>query len=1118
MHMIYYFKKRNLISVLLMLFMSLQAFGQKVTVNIQNAPISSVLTKIQKDYGYSFAVKSNDLDLTKTVSVSARNQNLVDLISKVFDSSGQAVDVTMSGKILSISMKKNLPSEAPSSKVDKDGIHVKGIVTDADTGEPVIGASIIRKGTSNGVITGLDGSFQISVPSGTILSISSLGYQTTEVAAQAILNVALFEDISRLDEVLVVGYGTATRRSLISSVSTVDAKSVSKVASPNITQSLAGRTPGIIAKSYGGSVNNLATISIRGGGTPLIVIDGVIRAYEDFAYINPEDIESINILKDASATAVYGSRATSGIIQITTKKAAQNERFKIDYSFQERLAEFANYPDFMDSWDRAEYANIARVNDGMPEMFSETAIQAMKDGSDPQNYNNTNWKELCLRRFAPMQKHNLTMQGGTNTAGYYMSLGYIDEGSMYINNTLNMQRANFNFSVTNYVEKIGLRTTVSIDGYRQFTRNNYWGFEDTDVDYFAQLYQTSPLVPAYNKHGYIFAGATALREVQEDNGYKKHVDNTVNGKISIDWSLPWVKGLSFWATGNYHYHMNTAKKWSKFSPVYQWDAVVPDTLPNMFLHHSSSTGYQYTLQAFGEYKNTFGKHTVDFLGGYEASYGFGDSYWANRQNYDFPIDQLNVGPAKDQTNDGSETEFGRAAWVFQAKYSYDNRYYVEGSMRIDGSDLFPEDHRWGTFYSGSVGWHLANERFMKGLKDKHVFDVLKLRASYGEIGLDSWGAPYGIGRFEYLSTYYLDTKARVVNGEFVPGFAEGALPSPDITWFTTYQSDAGIDFESLNHRLYGSFDWFYYRTTGFLYSPDPLEVGYTAPLGQSLPKVVTDGEHRREGFDFNIGWRDHISDFTYDISFNFTKYDELWNVLPSESVSSLMNPYLRSTQVTGYYGNMLHNLGFFNSSEEVYNAVLIPTAPYIQAGDIHYEDFNGDGKIDTADHHHLGKNFFPRGNYGILFNLGYKGFAVNGLLQGCTAFDMYLTPTNLITPNLPVAFEFETDYWTPENKDALLPRLSVNPAVNGNNNHYASDFWLVNGAYLRMKSLDFSYDFKYKLLKKADWLSTCSLGISGTNLFTISEANKYFMDPEDSANRYAYPYTRTYAITLKVGF
>ena len=1016
--------------------------------------------------------------------------------------------------------------------VEQQVSQITGTVVDGK-GEPLIGVAVQVKGTAKGTVTNFDGQFTLDVKQGEWLIFSYIGYTTQNLKAAPGMRIVLSEDTQKLDEVVVVGYGSTTKRAMIASVSTVNAEAMENIPITNLTQGLAGRSKGLIVSGNGGGINKKQTISIRGGGTPLVVIDGVIRDYEDFVNLPPEDVEALSILKDASATAVYGSRATNGILQVTTKKGSVGKP-EVEYNFNQSWSQPAIWPDVMDSWDRAHYANIARRNDGLAEEFSPEAIQTMRDGSDPLNYGNWKWRDIVLRNWAPQTKHNFRMTGGTEKNRYYVSLGHIDQNSLYKTNTHYMKRTNFRLSQSSVIEAIGLKTSVTLDGYAQKTVHPYSSTtsaltanSNPYYQVFSHIQNKSPLTPALNSMGLPFnTSDNPVAETSAEAGYSHLRQKAINGNISLEWMIPGVKGLSARANGNYHYYLETAKYWRKDAPQYAWDSDEPLIANNPTLSHSTKTEYQYNLQYFLAYNQTFGKHSVDALAGFEATYNKGDSYSEGRENYLFNVDQIFAGPADTQTNSGTEWESGRCGWIGQVKYNYDNRYFVEAAIRRDGSDNFPKNHRWGTFFSGSLGWIVSDEAFMTFLKDKHILDMLKVRASYGQVGLDNWtsGSPYEIGRFEYLPSYGMDAKGYVLNGKYYPVFTEGGIPSRDITWFTTDQFNIGFDFASLNNRLYGSFDYFYYSTTGFLYSPDPLKVGYTGPLGQSLPRVSTDGELRRAGYEFQLGWRSSIGAFKYDVSTNFTHYGELWNIQPSESETALMNPYTRSTQEYGYYGSMWENQGYFTSAEDVYNSVWPTGSHSLTAGDIKYYDFNGDGKLDGSDNHRLGRSANkPRGNYGINLNLSYKGWSLNVLFQGSTSFDMYagdaLRMNSGQLGKLPVIYDFQTDFWTPENRDAKFPRLMATPGSNGNNNYQYSDFWLINCRYFRMKDFKIGYDFKYSLLKNVKWLTKANVALSGQNIFTISDATKYGLDPENaSMENYGYPNERTLAISVNLGF
>lgn len=1006
-------------------------------------------------------------------------------------------------------------------------VTLKGTVTDA-TGEPIIGASILVLGEDVGTITDFDGRYSLKALPTSKLKFSFMGMksQIISVGNRRIINVTLKEDVEALDEVIVVGYGTTTKRSMISSVSSVKAKDLENLPVTNVTQGLAGRSAGLIVQGQGGGINKTPTVSIRGGSTPLVVIDGIIRNYSDFVQLAPEDIEALSILKDASATAVYGSRASNGIIQVTTKKGAEGKP-QVLYNFNYSVSQPANWPKPLDSWTRAEYANKAKANDGLQAAFSDERIQKMRDGSDPVSNSNTNWRNLVLDKFAPQTKHSVIVKGGTDIHTFYVSLGHIYQESLFKNNNNNLSRTNFRVSESALIKSINLRATATIDGYIQKTKQPYTSSAGSYWEVFGHIQNMSPLIPGLNQYGLPYkTGNNPIAETAKDAGYKNNTERVLNTNLDLQWGVPWVKDLTLRAKGNYRFGFNDYKQWRKDAAKYEYDSKEPKYDGKPVLYNKTDYGYTYTLQFFADYKKTFGKHTLSGLAGYEATYGYSKSYWLQRENYNFPIDQISVGPESTQKNGGSEGEVGRAGWIGQFKYNYDNKYFFEGSLRYDGSDNFPKDKRWGTFYSGSVGWTISEEAFMKPLVDKDIFNTLKFRASYGQVGLDNWGDdknPFHIGRFAYLPSYNLDNKAWVLNGAYVPGFSEGSIPSPDISWFTTDQFDAGFDFSSLNNRLYGSVDYFFYKTKGFLYSPNQKDVGYTKPLGMNLPKISTNGEFRRAGFDFTLGWRDSYKDLRYDVSVNVTKFDQLWASKPDESIADIMNPYKRSSQQTGYYGNLYQALGYYQSAEDVYNSVKRLGSYNLTAGDLKYYDFNGDGKLDGADQIRSGKSSFPRANYGINVNLSYKGFFLRMLFQGATRFDMYLKGTAAMsggqTGELPVIYDYQTDYWRPDNTNARYPRLMSGGGLNGNNNFVSSNFWLINGAYLRMKDFQLGYDLKEVLAKKISWLSKAVVTISGQNIFTISEATKFGLDPENaSVEHYGYPNERVFAIGLNLGF
>lgn len=1011
--------------------------------------------------------------------------------------------------------------EKPNVSISQQSGEVTCIVEDSFG--PVIGASVVIKGTTRGNVTDLDGKVVLEeLKKGSILQISYIGYITQEITytGQSTIQVKLKEDAQALDEVIVVGYGTSTRRDLISSVSTVKTEQIANIPVTNVVQGLAGRSPGLIIQASGGGINSRPSVSIRGGGTPLYIIDGIIREEDDFANLSPEDIAGMSILKDASATAIYGSRASNGIIQVTTKRGMTGEP-SVEYDFNYSFSQPSIWPEKLGMYDRAKYANIAYKNDGLDAPYSDGALQTILDGSDPLTLNNTDWRKLVLRDWAPQNKHTVRMTGGGELSQYYVSLAHIDQNSLYKTGTNWMKRTNFRVAQNSLIKAINLKINTTLDGYYQQESHPYTSTASNYYAVFSHINDRPPYLPGVNEQGLPYnVTDNPVAETAEDAGYNRNKYHVINGNGELIWDCIWVPGLKVRLVSNYRYYSNTSKMWRKDAAQYDWDSTSPQYANTPQLRHSSSTGYAFTNQAFVSYGRSFDKHTVSALAGYEQYYQKSENYWQQRVNYSFDIDQIGVGPEADQSNGGSESELGRAAWIGQLKYNYANKYYVEGSIRYDGSDYFAPGNRWGAFFSGSVGWALTEEKFMKPLVDKNILNSFKIRASYGETGLDN-----GAGRFAYLTSYSLNTQGYVVDGEYVPGFTEGDLASPDLTWYTTRQTDVGFDFASLNSRLYGSFDYFYYSTKGYLVAPTGQSYLNTT-IGVGMPNVKSNSEFRRAGFEFQLGWKSNIGDLKYDVFGNFTYYDALWALNESESESSYMNPYQRTQQQKGYYSTMYRNLGYYQSAEDIYNSAGYMEAynsGYLTAGDIKYEDTNGDGRITDADKRRLGKASTPRGQFGVGLNLEYKGFYLSALFQGSTAFDMFISGSMGMqtgqTYGLPVAYDFQTDFWTPANRDAQYPRLMSNTGLNSNNNYLNSDFWLVNGAYLRMKDFQFGYNFKHSLLKDYKWVTKAKVGISGQNIFTISQATKYGLDPENSSTSfYGYPVERTLAITVNLGF
>lgn len=991
-----------------------------------------------------------------------------------------------------------------------------GVVKDA-VGEPVIGAAVAVKGTSNGTITRIDGDFTLNnVKKGSVITISFVGYVPQEVVWKgAPLNITLLEDAQLVDEVVVVGYGTTSKRKTTSAVSQVKADDLAKVPVPNITQSLAGRAPGLIVTQSGGGINTMASISIRGGGTPLYVIDGVICEERDFQNLNTEDIDQMTVLKDASATAIYGARAANGIIMVTTKRG-QAGKINIDYTFNYTLSQPADLEKKLDSYTAATYVNRGLAYDGRAAQYTDEDLQLYKDGTDPYGHPNTDWQDVTMRSFAPEYRHNLAFTGGNETMKVYTGLGYYNQESIYRTNSNNMQRYNLRTNIEMNFKPIGLKVVTGIDAYIVDTDSPATASANGYYTVWSHIQNKRPMEAAYNQYGQIYSGTTdnPLLDISDEGGYVKERKSSVRANLNMEWSLPWVEGLKLKAIGSYAIANDRYKYWYKTAPSYDWEGN-PATAGSPSLYKYTYYNRYFNTQFLADYSRTFNNvHTIGATFGIEASGNDYDNLSASRKDYVFDVDQLNSGPDDSMENSSSEgVGVRRAALIGRIKYDYAARYMAEFNVRYDGSDNFPKGNRWGTFFSGSLAWTPSEEKFWTDWNINKVFNWFKVRASYGEIGLDD------TDRYSYVTSYSLTQRGAYLGGQWYAGFSEGDLVSTDITWYTTKDFNIGFDFASLNNRLSGSVDYFAKVTTGYIASPS--NVGYTSPLGKDLPDVMSDGESIRRGFEFVLQWKDSVGDLKYGVSANMTLYDSRYNINPYESETTLKNPYMRTTQVGRYYGYVYKTLGYYTDYEDVMNSPKRNSSTNLMAGDLKYYDFNGDGKIDGDDQTLGGSGTSPRANYGFTVDLGYKGWTFNMLWQGATNYNLYV---NSILQGgnsnyLPVIYEFQTDIWAPDNTNSLYPRQHASAGYNGNNNFVSSDFWLVDAHYIRLKNLSIGYDFKHKLLRNVGWMSKCVLSLAGYNLLTFSPAKKWGFDPEaGTGTGYSYPVSRVYTVSLNIGF
>lgn len=1076
---------------------SAKVFSQeKLTLDLKNIKLEKALQTIEKQSGYRFVYSPTEGPFNKVISIKTNQASLEEVMRTL-----------LSGTALNFSVQQNNLITILKDEMVNQEVIVKGLVKDS-TGVGLPGVTITVKGVKGiGTSTDGEGKFSLSVPDNATLVFSLIGYETVERKATGSLTVILKALDNNLDEVVVQAYGKTTKRKTTSAISTLDMGNVAALPVQSINDAVAGRLPGVIVTAGSGAPGAKSSISIR-GQNPIFVIDNIVRSANDFANLNPNDIESYSILKDAGATALYGNQGANGVILVTTKRGSEG-KINIDYAYNQIFSQPTLFPEKISSYDQAVALNRLYADEGRSPFRSAADLEKLRTGSDPFNFPNTDWQALTMKNFAPEMRHDLSVTSGTKKLTYYAGLSYYDQGSILRTDQNYNKRTTYRLNTTSQFDQLNLKVNAGLDGFIESNVTPGVGYGSI----YSHIQNRGSAQLAVNEFGLPTTQPdNPVRELDPQSGYNRQLAKILNTNLGLEYTAHFLEGLKFKVNGTYTTYNNVSKNWNYLAPAYNLNSTTPIYGNPPSLTVGQGQGSTLTLQGYVLYSKTFGDHSIDFTGVVEHQQDEASNISGNRKNYQIIFDQLIAGPALDQSVSGGETEAARAALLGRLTYSYKSRYSIEGSIRRDGDYLFVPGRQWGTFYAVSGNYIISEEKFMKSLKDRHILDFLKLRGSYGVLGDKT-----GVGAFGYVPSYSINPTAYVVNGNLVQGTSEpGSLPNSTYSWQTIGSRDLALEFGTLNNRLSGTFDYYYTRRTGFV-TGDPR---FSSTLGIGLPQInFTEGALRTEGYDFNLNWATNIGKFTYKIGLNFTRYNSLWERNPGDDDATLKNPYTRTTNTSGgFLQTGYYNSGFYTSNSQLLNGARRISSTNVVAGDLRYQDLNGDGQINGDDFRRIGSNTFPRTNYGVTIDLGYKGFTFNAVVQGAGNRDRYLG--NAVQggdPQNPLAYGFQLDYWRPDNTDALFPRAVSATTVNGGNNFTGSDFWLVKSKYVRLKYVQFGYDFKESVLKKSPF-QQLRLFVSGTNLLTSSNSTDYFIDPESNTNNYDYPIQRTFAIGLNVGF
>ncbi|MBR5532532.1 MAG: TonB-dependent receptor [Bacteroidales bacterium] len=999
---------------------------------------------------------------------------------------------------------------------------LKGKVTDR-SGEPLIGAHILWKDANNATISDMDGNFTLP-KTGKELSVSYLGYKTktTKVAdGTKSVVVVLEDDAQNLDELVVVGYGVQKKSSITGSVETIKSEELLKIPTANIDEALYGQVSGLSVMQGTGDPSSAkeAELNIRGiNGTPLLVIDGVPRFGTNtsdgemrLSDLNPDDIESISILKDAAAAAVYGARAANGVILVQTKRAQGNQKVSINYRGQMNVQQATQLPKFLDAYSFANMFNQAVENTPgtliLP--YTPEQLEQIRLGSNPNVYGDENLLDY-LDKTGYTTTHSLSLNGGNQWVKYYISGGYTHSKGLY--SGVGRDRFNYSAKIDATLTE-GLTLSLDVTGSRNDSKNSSYATLDA-----AYAFAPTQVLRFTNDKLASIDGANPLINVYGMGGYLHDKANMNTITANLRWELPWVKGLSLYARATFDNNTRIEKTYDKPVELFTYDETTGDyeTDPNTVYPTAKVSLEQidrFTNNQLYEvglnYNRTFNeKHNLSGL--LVANYQRMHNQYMIGENQNASVYPEIIGTAVDARLVGSETKNQRASLIGRASYGYDQRYFLEASFRLDGSTYFHPDNRWGFFPSVSASWVLSNEAFFKDWGQK-VLSNVKFRASTGILGNDGL-----VGEYSYLLSYIESTRQGYnIGGNYRPGImmSTGNYPNPELTWGKSHDYNIAADLGFWDNRFGITFEYFWrFETNKITSAPSYLYPPSTGVDG-SVPSINF-AKLKGWGWDLTLNHRNTIRKVKYDIAFTMSQQDDKWLDYGDEST---VNPNLRRYGRSSMVWTMYQADGLFTSQEEIDNYPLNQDGQgnaTLAPGDIKYVDQNGDGVLDTNDLTYVKNSSNPKFNFGLKLGLSWKGLFVNALFQGATGYQQNIKEMYTLNSGSLQRFQeyHMEECWSEENPDGTLPRVKFASA--NDNNRRESTFWVRDCNFLRLKSLSLGYSFQPKVLKKMK-LSSFSIALQGSNLVTWSSLSDLGMDPESLRG---YPVQRSFGVSLSIGY
>ena len=1099
----------------------------QVTVNIDSMPLTEALKKLEEQTGYSFFYSNVLPDKDAVVSVKANNKDIAAVMDQLLD--GLAVSYKIN-EDKQIALYADEPEVVAQTK--PTGRTVSGVVYDSD-GLPVIGAGVMVEGSLHGTVTDEDGRWTLELEDDNVtLEISSMGYQSQSVAVKgrSDFTVTLTSDTQYLDEVVVVGYGTQKKVNLTGSVSMVTSEDMASRPVSNMSSGLQGLLPGVtVVNATGQPGESGTTIRVRGVGTignanPLILIDGIEG---DLSTINPEDIESVSVLKDAASASIYGARAANGVLLVTTKKMNDNpgaamDNAKVTFGAYAGIQTPTRLPQMCDAIEFMTLDNEARQNVGTAIGWLEDSFKKVTDNTDPNYFANTDWLDEVLNSYAPQQNYSLSLNGGIGSSGYMLSYRYFDQKGLTVGSSTGEQRHNVRFKMnTKLIDRLTLSSNISYTSRKVTSPINSLTSGGGAIYNAMRIAPNAPV--RYTDGTWAYGGGNTNPVAILNDGGRSNVSTEEFSLLEV-LKLDILKGWDVTATYNLtstNGYKDILKKTITFVNPEDKSVNVyasPNSLKNVDLKNVQQT---FIIQS--NFDLTFGKHNVSGVAGMSQEWYEARMFEASRTNLSTEFEPtLNLGDPSTMSNNATYSSWALRSGFGRVSYNYDERYLLEANIRYDLSSRFHKSVRGGWFPSVSAGWRISEEQFMSFAKP--YVDNLKIRGSWGMLGNQYVGS----SDYPYMSVLEAFTSGlSLIGTSATTGYVPSTLANPNLTWEHIKMVNAGVDVALLQNRLTMSFDWFNKDTEGIL-----LKLNYPAQIGPK-PSEQNAGKVNNRGWEFDLNWRDQRGEFYYGIGFNIAdvknRIVDLAGNAPDLSGYQIRMVGYPIDAFYGYKAIGLMTPEDFKISDTQNHNYSLPKVPVIlgndyQPGDIKYEDISGpDGKPDGRitpeyDKVVLGSNI-PRYTYTVRGDLGWKGSDFSFVIQGVGKCDGYLEGTARHAFQDMAAYPQKVhleryNVVTNPNPDALYPRLTYNTGFNQNT---FSTYWMENASYMRLKNVQIGYTFPEKWMKKAR-IDNLRVYLSGDNLLTVSDFF-YAYDPETPVSKGGYyPQVKTVVLGLNITF